>query len=101
MGNCWQFPDIPAKVEIYASGILAEDISTILHELAHVDVNFRERAWHGALWRKTYVDATKELTGLPVVVDQYTKLSDNGVTQDRFVVSAISTWLNPNIWSLM
>jgi hypothetical protein len=47
---------------VYATGDLAEDLSTVLHELAHLAAPLAARS-HGSEWRALFVAAAREVTG--------------------------------------
>lgn len=48
---------------VWVTGHLAEDLSTALHELAHLAAP--RSTHHGALWRETYAAGAQEALGLP------------------------------------
>lgn len=79
-------------IYVYTDGDLADDITTILHELAHGVAG--QHIQHGMLWRAAYAAAAQELTGEPIRVSL---LSQEGMAmywQDQSVKSAIERLLH-------
>jgi hypothetical protein len=61
LGSCWDFQQ---RLVVYRGDSFAEELATVLHELAHAACIGGE---HGEQWQATYAAAVTEVTGLPVV----------------------------------
>jgi hypothetical protein len=73
---------------VYLTGHLAEDLSTVLHELAHLAAPIN--ADHGPRWRELYVAASAEaLAADASVFETETSILD----LDRQVVTVAHDWL--------
>lgn len=73
---------------VYVSGDLAEDLATVIHELAHLAAP--NHANHGEQWCELFIAATAEVTGLEAEgFDLDVPITD----LDAQVRDAIADWL--------
>lgn len=91
------------EIWVFVTGNKAEDMATVLHEMAHMDIT--PEGGHGPRWRRRFALATEIVTGerVPYLAAELGGThSPNDQEQfrmilahqlDRLVVNAIRTWL--------
>lgn len=93
LGTCW---DYEQRVVIYRGDSFVDELSTILHELAHAACI---GSGHDEKWQTTFASAVTEVTNISVV-----PMADSYRILNLAAKSAISTWWqlsgNAKLWSL-
>jgi hypothetical protein len=73
---------------VYITGNLAEDLSTVLHELAHLAAPGHEH--HGERWRELFIAAVAEACGCdPDAIEPEVVITD----LDSQVLAEVAAWL--------